>query len=157
MLSDLVGFFYMYLTVGLVGLSLVCLTIFLFHIISPVRLSFPKEYRSSVPILQIISHHRVLLYLSIMFLSGFSYTLSLPIIRPYLRARYGVGNTAIGFIMVLAETVSVLSLGLMLDRGYCNLLKTFSCLGILIQAVALFFYPPSSLLFSPSSDLLFIS
>ena len=156
-LSDSIGFLYMYFLISSIGLCFIFVVIILFSI-TPINITEPKKgRRTKLPILVILSRPIIVAQILILFFTSFFYTFNLPILGPYLRERYDVGSSTIGFIMMVSEVVYIVTsiiIGLLIDGGYCIYLKTLSSLGISVLGIGLFFYPPSSLVFPEKGDLL---
>ena len=149
-LYPLFGFFKMYLLVGVSGL-LVTMVIISTLVFSRNEDRSAKEGADSWIILRIITAPSLVLHLLVIFITAFFFNYYYPVIGPYLISRYNVTVSTVGWVIMSGEFVYLVC-SILLGYIYDNYVKSVhivvAALGLFSQAIGMFLYPPSSLLFT---------
>ena len=145
------GFFKMYLLVGVSGLlvTLVITSSLVFSNKEERRIG--KEEADPWMIVRIIAAPSLCLHLVVTFITAFFFNYFYPVIGPYLISRYNVTVSTVGWVIMSGELVYMvcsLVLGYLYDNYIKSLHIVVAALGLFSQAIGVFLYPPSSLLFS---------
>ena len=159
LLYDKIGFMNMFFLFSVAGvlLSSACILMLYF---SPIKQNIEKkEIPESFLIFQILSTPSVSLNLLFTFITSSHYFYFIPVYGPYVASRYGVGVVVVGYLFMTAEFgnfMIALSLGYILDKYKLSTPPYYSLimLGLLLNAVGIFLYTPSSSVFSLSGHYL---
>ncbi|KAI6660268.1 hypothetical protein LOD99_10406 [Oopsacas minuta] len=157
-LYDKIGFMNMFLDFSAAGILLSFVAILILYF-SPINTKIKKkiEKPESFLIFRILSTPSISLNLLFTFLSASYYFYFLPVIGPYLASRYGVSIVTVGLLFMVAEVshlVIALPLGYVLNRSSNPPYYFIIMSGIIIHAIGIFLYAPSSILFSLSGNFL---
>ena len=143
------GFLFMYVLVGILGLlvTLVILATLIFS--NSTETSYIQERGDPWLILRIMLSPTLCLHLLVIFLTAFFFNYFYPVIGPYLISRYHVTVSTVGWVIMsgeLAYMVCSLTMGFLYDRYIKSLYIVVGAFGLFLQALAIFFYPPSFLI-----------
>ena len=154
-----IGFMNMFLIFSVVGVILSSVCIFMLYF-SPINQNIKNVGKpESFLIFRILSTPSVSFNLLFTFITSSHYFYFLPVYGPYIVSRYGVGVVTIGYLFMTSEFSNLmiaLSLGYILDKFKLSTPPYYSLImiGLLINAIGIFLYTPSSLVFSLSGHYL---
>ena len=143
------GFLFMYVLVGLLGLLVTLVILATLISSNSTDTSNASERADPWLILHILLTPSLCLHLVVTFLTAFFFNYFYPVIGPYLISRYHVTVSTVGWVIMsgeLAYMVCSITMGYLYDRYIKSLYIVVAAFGLFLQALAIFFYPPSFLL-----------
>ena len=144
------GFFRMYLLVGVAGLLVTMVIASTLVCLRNEERRNAKEGADPWLIVRIVTAPSLCLHLAVIFITAFFFNYFYPVIGPYLISRYHVTVSTVGWVIMSGELVYMLAsilLGYLYDNYATSLHIVVSAVGLFFQAIGMFLYPPSSLLF----------
>ena len=160
-----IGYFNMYLLVGVTGLVITLIIVLILSCTDVTRNahnqidSQDKQFDVLV-IMKIILTPSLCLHIAVLFFTGFFYSYFTPIIGPYLISRYHVTVSTVGWVIMSGELVYLvfsLIMGYLFDNHISSFYMSVAAFGLLAQSVGVLLYPPSSLIFPYSGNNLPVS
>ena len=157
-----IGFFPMFLLFSVAGL-LVSIAAVLMLYYSPINTSVnkrKKEKPSSWLIFQILFTPSISFNFLFIFITSSHYFYFLPVIGPYLASRYNIGVLTIGALLMVSEVshlIVALPLGYIMNRWSSPFYYLIIGSGLVIHAIGIFLYVPSSIVFPITGHFLSLS